>query len=399
MSSNSGREGLSDSLLRESAEELYEHAPCGYLSTTPEGVVVRANRTLAAWIGYGQNELTGQARFLDLLTAGGKIFYETHFAPLLRMYGEVNEIALDLKCKDGRTIPSLVSATQKRNVAGVPIVNRITIFNTTERRRYENELLLATRRAEEISAELVQTNAELARSNAALLKANEELDEFAHAASHDLQEPLRTISTFAELLAKRYQSQLDGNALLFLGNIVDGTRRMKMLISDLLSFSQAQGSNLALSSTNMAEPLHLAISNLHSAIDKSKATVTHEDLPCLNVDAARMTQLFQNLIGNGIKYRKPEDPPQIQVSCIRRQQEWVFSISDNGIGFESVYAQQIFGMFKRLHGREIPGTGIGLAICRKIVESHGGRIWAESTPGVGSNFSFTIPVSRPSERV
>ncbi|MGI8960121.1 MAG: ATP-binding protein [Bryobacteraceae bacterium] len=373
---------------QESAEELYEHAPCGYLSTTPDGLIARTNATFAGWLDYGQNELTSGMRLLDLLTPGGKIFYETHFAPLMRMYGEVNEIALDFNCKDGRTIPSLVSATQKRDSAGTPILNRVTVFNTTERRRYEHELLLATRRAEEISAELAQ-------SNAALLKANEELDEFAYAASHDLQEPLRTMSTYAQLLARRYQAQLDANGLLFLDNIVESSSRMQALISDLLSLSQTQGSHLVLRPTNMKQPLQLAISNLRSALDETKATVTHDDLPVLTVDAARMTQLFQNLVGNGIKYRKPDEPPRIHVSCMPNQHACVISVQDNGIGFESDYAEQIFGMFKRLHGRETPGTGIGLAICKKIVESHGGRIWAESTPGVGSTFSFSIPVSSP----
>ena len=242
---------------------------------------------------------------------------------------------------------------------------------------------------------MAQSNAELALSNTALLKANEELDEFAYAASHDLQEPLRTITTYAQLLARRYGAQLDGDALLFLDNIVDGTGRMQTLISDLLSFSQSQGSRLTPRRTDMTQALQLAISNLQTAIDESGAMVTHDELPFLVADAARMTQLLQNLLGNGIKYRKPDEPPRLHVSCIRSEHEYVFSIRDNGVGFEQEYAEQIFGMFKRLHGREIPGTGIGLAICRKIVESHGGRIWAESSPGVGSTFSFTIPVSSP----
>lgn len=391
MSSDPLRPKSLESFPQESAEELYESAPCGYLSTTPDGLIVRVNTTFASWLGYTKDELTGAMRLLDLLTTGGKIFYETHFALLIRMHGEVNEIALDFKCHDGRIIPSLVSAIQKRDAAGTPIVNRITVFNTTERRRYEHELLLARRRAEEISAALAQSNAELGRSNAALLKANEELGEFSYAASHDLQEPLRTMASFSQLLARRYSGKLDGDALFYLDSIVTGCLRMETLIRDLLSFSQAQGSHVVLRRADMNQPLQLAISNLRSAIDDSNATVTQDELPSLIVDTARMTQLFQNLVGNAIKYRKAGEPPRIHVSSSRNQQEWIVSVRDNGIGFENKHAEQVFGMFKRLQGQEIPGTGIGLALCRKIVESHGGRIWADSTPGLGSTFSFSIP--------
>jgi light-regulated signal transduction histidine kinase (bacteriophytochrome) len=312
------------------------------------------------------------------------------------MHGHVSGIALDFQSKDGRLIPSLVNAVQKRDVAGRPIVNRITVFDTTERRKYEQELLLARRRAEETATELAKANSELARSNAALLRANQELSEFTHAASHDLQEPLRTMTSYAQLLTRSCESVLDEDALSFIAAIVEGSRRMQALISDLLSFSQAQGSDLVLRRTDLAEPLGFAISNLHSAIEESGAIISHEALPSLVVDAARMTQLFQNLIGNAIKYRKQDEAPQIHISCTTGQHECTVSIQDNGIGFEAEYSEQVFGMFNRLHGWEIPGTGLGLAICRKIVNLHGGRIWAESTPDLGSTFSFTIPVL-PSE--
>lgn len=289
-------------------------------------------------------------------------------------------------------IPSLVSAIQKRDAAGAPIVNRITIFNTTERRRYEHELVLARRRAEETAAELSRVNSELTRSNTELVKANEELAQFGYAASHDLQEPLRTMTTYAQLLARRYESELDKDGRLFIHNIVEGSCRMESLIRDLLSFSQAQGPPLVLRQTDMNRPLQIALSNLRAAIDESNATVTCDNLPSLVVDAGRMTQVFQNLIGNAIKYRKPDVEPRIQVSCSKRAQEYVFGVHDNGVGFENEYAEQIFGVFKRLHGREIPGTGIGLAICKKMVESHGGRIRAESTLGIGSTFYFSVPI-------
>jgi PAS domain S-box-containing protein len=384
-----------NSIPYESAEELYEQAPCGYLSTTPEGRISRVNQTFAELIGMNSKERIRGQRFSDLLTIGGRIFYDTHFALMLRMNREVREIALDFQRADGTVVPTLVTAVQKCDPAGNPLVNRITVFNATERRSYERELLFARRRAEEAFAELARVNAELSKSNAALLKANEDLGQFAYAASHDLQEPLRTMTTYAQLLARRYQEALDDHAQMFISNIVDGSRRMQMLVSDLLAFSQAQGAQLVLRSSDMTQVLAAALANLRSSIDNTSATIAHDVLPIVTVDAARMSQVFQNLIGNAIKYRKPEESPKIHVSARRERSDcWVFSVQDNGLGFDNSYSDQIFGMFKRLHGSEIAGTGIGLAICKKIIESHGGKIWAASTPGIGSTFSFMLPDRR-----
>lgn len=384
-------------LADESAEDLYENAPCGYLSTTPGGRIVRINKTLLEWLGAERRETIEGKRFPDLLTIGGKIFYETHFALMLRMHGDVREIALDVVCAQGRVLPVLVTAVQKRDAAGSPVLNRMTVFNATERRRYEQELLIARKRAEESAAELLRVNAELSRSNAALLTANEELGHFAYAASHDLKEPLRTITTYAQLLARRYQDALGDEARGFISDIADSARRMQSLISDLLAFSQAQGSYLVLRPTEMEQALSVALSNLRAAIDETNASVTHGKLPLVIMDAARIAQVFQNLVGNAIKYRKPEEPPKVHISAAKETgNDWLITVEDNGLGFEARYSEQIFGVFKRLHGREIPGTGIGLAICKKIIEAHGGRIWATSTPGKGSQFFFTMPDRPPS---
>lgn len=378
----------------ESAEELYEQAPCGYVSTTADGRIVRVNQTFADLIAAGREELMSGKRFSDLLTIGGRIFYETHFVLMLRLHREVSEIALDFHRPDGTAVPTLVTAVQKRDAAGNPVVNRMTVFNATERRRYEQELLITRRRAEEVAAELARVNTELSKSNAALLKANEDLGQFAYAASHDLQEPLRTMTIYAQLLARGYQNVLDDEAHGFIANIVEGSGRMQALIQDLLSFSQAQGTQLVLRSTDMSQVLAAALTNLHSSIEETRAAISHDALPVVTVDAARIAQVFQNLVGNAIKYRKPDQAPRIQVSASRESDGWTFSVQDNGLGFDPLYADQIFGMFKRLHGKEIPGTGIGLAICKKIVESHGGTISVTSIPGTGSQFSFTLPERR-----
>lgn len=387
---------MSEDLLHdESAEELYENAPCGYMSTMPDGRIVKVNQTLVRWIGCQREELLGGRRFSELLTIGGRIFYETHFALLLQMHGNVNEIALDLICKGGPTLPALVTAVQKRDASGAPLLNRITIFNASERRKYEQELVIARRRAEETAAELSRVNSELGRSNAALLKANEELGQFGYAVSHDLQEPLRTMTTYSQLLARRYENVLDQEAQGFIQNIVDGSRRMQMLIADMLTLSQAQGSHLVIRATPVDQTIAIAVANLRSAIEDSRAVVTHDRMPIVTMDAARVSQVFQNLIGNAIKYRKPDVPPRVHITAVQEGRVWLFAVQDNGLGFDPHYAEQIFAMFKRLHGREISGTGIGLAICKKVIESHGGRIWAESTPNEGSRFSFTIPDNTP----
>jgi light-regulated signal transduction histidine kinase (bacteriophytochrome) len=170
---------------------------------------------------------------------------------------------------------------------------------------------------------------------------------------------------------------------------------MHLLITDLLAFSQAQGAQLILRPSDMSQVLDAALANLRSSIDDTRANITHDPLPILMVDAARIAQVFQNLVGNGIKYKKPDESPRIHISASKERNEcWSLSVQDNGLGFDDSYAEQIFGMFKRLHGKEIAGTGIGLAICKKIIESHGGSISATSTPGVGSRFTFTLPERR-----
>ncbi len=392
MSTKVIRERETGQLLEESAEELYETSPCGYVSTTPDGRIVRVNQTLVDWIGCERHELIGSKRFCDLLTIGGRIFYETHFALLLQMHGTVSEVAVDILSGKGRIMPALVSAVQKRDAAGTPLLNRITVFNATERRRYERDLLSARKRAEETAVELSRVNSELARSNTALLNANEELGQFAYAASHDLQEPLRTVTIYAQLLGRRYEGLLDEQAKGLIETIVDGSSRMQMLVGDLLALSQAQGAPLVLRRTDMEQTLAVACSNLRSAIDESNAIITHDKLPCVTLDAARIAQVFQNLIGNAIKYRKCDEALRVHISAVKESaSEWVVAVVDNGLGFEPSFSEQIFGMFQRLHGREIPGTGIGLAICKKIVAAHGGRIWATSTSGAGSRFCFSIP--------
>ena len=224
-----------------------------------------------------------------------------------------------------------------------------------------------------------------------LERSNKELEQFAYVASHDLQEPLRMVSSYTQLLAQRYEGQLDDKAKKYIDYAVDGAVRMQRLINDLLAFSRISTQGKTIEKIDSHSVLGEAIHNLAAAIEENRAMVTNDDLPTVRADATQLCLLFQNLIGNAIKYRGA-DLPHIHVSACELGREWRFSVMDNGIGIDAQYAEKVFVLFKRLHTKqEYPGTGIGLAMCKRIVERHGGRIWFESAIGKGSTFYFTLP--------
>jgi light-regulated signal transduction histidine kinase (bacteriophytochrome) len=232
---------------------------------------------------------------------------------------------------------------------------------------------------------LVKTVKELKRSN-------DELQQFAYVSSHDLQEPLRMVSSYTQLLAVRYKGRLDSDADEFIAFAVDGCNRMQGLIQDLLAYSRAGSNGKALSETSGEDALQAALTNLRAAMEQSGAVVTHDSLPVIKTDETQLTQIFQNLVGNAIKYRRAESP-QVHISASKNGgNEWIFSVRDNGLGIDPQYFDRIFVLFQRLHGRdEFEGTGIGLAICKKLLERLGGRIWVESQPEKGSTFYFALP--------
>ena len=253
------------------------------------------------------------------------------------------------------------------------------------------DLFRKTRELHRLNRDLEQLVAE---RTAELSRSNEELRQFAVIASHDLQEPLRMISSFVQLLSKRYQKKLDQNAEEFIRFAVDGTRRMHELIDDLLSYSRLDKIVAGNASVDCQEALRRALDNLHVTVSESAAVIEHDSLPIVRVDESQLVQLLQNLLGNAIKFRHADRPPRIHVGAEPMDGKWCLSVRDNGIGIDPKFFERIFQIFQRLHGRhEYPGTGIGLAICKKIVERHRGRIWVESRPGEGSVFRFTLPGS------
>ena len=230
------------------------------------------------------------------------------------------------------------------------------------------------------------------RTVAELKRSNDELEQFAYVASHDLQEPLRMVASYTQLLGQRYRGSLDSDADEFIAFAVDGCNRMQRLIKDLLSYSRS-GENIGvLAPISGEKALEEALANLRITVEETGAIVTHDPLPVVMTDDTQLVQVLQNLISNAIKYRSAE-VPQVNISAKRNGgNEWIFSVRDNGIGIDPQYFEKIFVLFQRLHGRnEFEGTGIGLAMCKKIIDRLGGRIWVESEPQKGSTFFFALP--------
>jgi signal transduction histidine kinase len=272
-------------------------------------------------------------------------------------------------------------------VWAVLIVNLALIGSLYRFQRSESE------RARKLNEEL---ELRVASRTEALQRSNEDLLQFAYVASHDMKEPMRMISSYTTLLQRRLGDHLDPEAETFMGFIVDGVKRMNTFIQDLLEYSQAgAGKDDQLADVEIEPVLRNVLANLKVTVAESRASVTWSNLPAtVPYDAVRLTQVFQNLIGNALKYRG-ERPPIVRVACQLQGDEYRFSVSDNGIGIAPEYVERIFGIFQRLHGKEFEGTGIGLAMVKRIIERYGGRIWVDSTPGEGSTFSFTVLRTTP----
>lgn len=290
--------------------------------------------------------------------------------------GEPFDMVFPLRGADGAFRPFLTRITPLKDAHGRVLQWFGTNTDIAERKQYED---LLRRTAEE-----------LARSN-------HELEQFAYVASHDLQEPLRQVRSFVGLLKERFAGKLEGKTARYFEFVYEGAERMSNLVSDLLAYSHVGAREQKGEMVSCQRALDSALANLRASIEETGARITHDELPTLRADRTRLTQVFQNLVGNAIKFRRDGLTPQIHIGCRRDDGNWVFAIRDNGIGIEPEQHDRVFVIFQRLHGREkYPGTGIGLAICKKIIEQHGGRIWLESMPGEGSTFYFTLPEDRVS---
>ena len=353
---------------------LLEAAPDAMVVVDQLGKIVLLNVQAERQFGYRRDELLGQQiknivpeGFAERILADGLRSIEDALAQQIGM-----GIELFGRRKDGSEFPIEIMLSPLESTEGMLVT--AAIRDITARKIAE--------------AQLSQKVAELKRSN-------EELGQFASIASHDLQEPLRMVASYTQLLSKRYKGKLDADADEFIEFAVDGAGRMQRLIQDLLAYSHVGTKGKDLLEISGEETLRQALGNLRGAIEESGALVTHDPMPTVLADQVQLIQLFQNLIGNAIKYQNP-GVPKIHVAAAKTDaHKWMFSIQDNGLGIDPRHFERIFGMFQRLHKREeFAGTGIGLAICKKIVERHGGTISVESVPGKGSTFRFVLTASR-----
>jgi PAS domain S-box-containing protein len=354
--------------LRSHLANLVEGSDDAILSKSPDGTILSWNRGAENLYGYTAQEVIGKPISL-LLPADRPREVADMLARLQR--GEVIDSFETARVKkNGKVVPVSLQMSPIRGASG-EITGASTIARDITARK-------------DAEAALLQKVQELARSN-------EELGQFAYIASHDLQEPLRMVASYTELLSRRYKGQLDSDADEFIAFAVDGANRMQRLIEDLLTFSRVGTRGTDLLGISSEEALQRALINLRGSIEESGALVTHDLLPEVLADETQLVQLFQNLVGNAIKYRR-SGVPRVNISAaVDGPDRWSFAVADNGLGIEPQYFEKIFGMFQRLHKREeYAGTGIGLAICKKIVERHGGAIYVESQPGQGSTFTFTL---------
>jgi len=353
--------------------QTFELATAGIAHVDLSGRFMKVNRRLCEILGYGEQELIGRpvkeiSHPEDRnLTDSQRMRVRSGEKPSVRF--EKRYIR-----KSGAIVWVDLSVALACDASGAPQYEIALFDDITERKKAE--------------AALREAHEELKRSNA-------ELEQFAYVASHDLQEPLRMVSSYTQLLMRRYGDKLDGDAKDFTAFIVDGATRMKQLIEDLLAYSRVGTRDKNFKPVDAESSLKRALTNLRAAIQDSGATVTQDKLPTIPCDEVQLAQLFQNLIGNALKFRKPDVAPAVHVGAADQGAEWEFMVRDNGIGIEPQYFERIFMVFQRLHDKgEYPGTGIGLAIVKKVVERHGGRIWVQSQPGAGTTFHFTMPKER-----
>jgi len=359
----------SEEALRASEERyrnLFDRVPVGLYRTTREGQILDANPTLVEMLGYPDLDSLRATRATGIIVKREEHLQEL---ALQEHEGIARDAELQARRWDGSVLWVRDVARAIRDHDGDVVCYEGSLEDITERRRAEEERQ---------------------RLLAGLERSNRELAQFAYVASHDLQEPLRMVSSYVQLLARRYKGKLDADADDFIAFAVDGANRMRILIQDLLTYSRVGTRGKELSPTDCEAVLDQVLAILRLAIEENDATVTHDPLPTVMADDVQLGQLFQNLIGNALKFHG-EAPPQISIGAEHRGDEWLFSVSDNGIGIDPENHERIFQVFQRLHTRgEYPGTGIGLAVCKKIVERHHGRIWVESELGKGSTFYFTM---------
>jgi PAS domain S-box-containing protein len=335
------------------------------ISKNLDGIITSWNKSAERLFGYTAEEIIGKP--VTILIPHDRLNEEPEIISRLKRGERVDHFETIRRTKDGILLDISLTISPVRDAQGLIVGASKIARDITEKKRIEAEIR----------------------------RANADLEQFAFSASHDLQEPLRNVKIYSDLLTRRYRDKFDGEALEFLGYLQTGATRMETLVKDLLAYTQISRFEPGQETTDANEVLALTKENLTNAIRESNASVTSDPLPSVQMHFSHLQQVLQNLIGNAIKYRSPERKPVIHITAERSGHEFIFGVRDNGIGIAPQYKETIFGIFKRLHtSNEYSGSGIGLAICQRVVEQYKGRIWVESEPGRGSTFRFTIPDSR-----
>ncbi len=392
--------------------EIFYQSPVGIIFYNKEGYAIKANKSAIEITGIKNYEGILGHNLFDNPTIGDKK-EELMEKSTIKFRAPLNFVLIN---GNGYHYPDKNRSCTLDNIISVTDfgflvqIQDISQCNIRLQKLMDEDLKLAQDHLEEIIEERtleLEKDYNALKSNELKLKemieelkrSNKELKSFAYITSHDLQEPLRTISSYAELLKRRYEGQLDEDADDFIEYMVDGTSRMQQMIKVLLDYSRIGTQGKKFEKFNVEEAFNNALSNLQLRIEESNAEITHDTLPEVMGDLNQICRVFQNLINNGLKFHKKNIPPQIHVSAKKNGTMWIFSIKDNGIGIENQYKNKVFEVFKRLHTMdEYPGSGISLAIVKRIIDRHGGRVWVKSDLGVGSTFYFTIPIKSPLNR-
>ena len=368
-------------LLEESAEDLYEHAPCGYLSALPGGFIVKVNQTFLTWTGYRREDLVGRKRFPDLLTAGGRIFHETHYAPLLQMQGSVREIAVDLVCADGSKLPALINSVLRQDAAGRPLLVRTTVFNATDRKEYERELVRERQKAE---------------------RATQAKADFISMISHEIRTPLNAIMGVAQLLG---MTELSPKQEKFVRILHSSSENLLGLVNDILDFSKIESGKMSLEerSFDLRQLVHGIVQNLQVRAEEKGVAFTaqvDDGLPDrLLGDPVKIGQVLTNLVGNAIKFT-PRGLVTVTLAVREVEADALaiaFVVADTGIGIAPDRLPHVFDSFTQASydiGLKYGGTGLGLSISKTLVELHGSRLEVASELGRGTTFSFTLRLKK-----
>lgn len=357
---------LAEQSLREASDEirdLYNNAPCGYHSLNAEGYVTEMNSMWLQWLGYSREEVVNKKRFIDLLGPESKTLFENNFETF-KATGSVNNLEFDMIRKDGNVLPVILNSTAVKSEQGDFVRSRSTVFNLTERKKAEEKIW----------------------------QLNNELEAFTYSVSHDLRAPLRSIDGYARILKEDYGPKLDPEANRVVDIVVRNARRMGKLIDDLLDFSRIGRKELSHSRVDFETMVNNVRRELVEQEKERDIKFVVHPLAMAEGDNNMLRQVWENLISNALKYSSKKPVTEIEIFCTAEEGRNVYSIRDNGVGFDMKYANKLFGVFQRLHKvQDFEGTGVGLALVHRIITRHGGKIWADATVDAGATFSFYIP--------